>query len=219
MSVRVTGIDACRGGWVAVTLASGRVASVATGPSLPTVVSGSDVTAIDMPLGFGPSGWRACDSLARRLLGPRRSSVFAIPPQAVWLCDSYPAANRLCRSLTGQGMSAQAWGLRSKLLEANSLRSALGLVEVHPELSFTAMAGAPLPFSKHTAEGRAARLSLLEAAGIRLPASQRGIDVLDAAAVAWSARRIALGTAAVLPDPPETGTDGHQITIRWLLRT
>ena len=60
------------------------------------------------------------------------------------------------------------------------------------------------------------RLSLLATAGIRLPADQRGIDVLDAAAVAWSARRIALGSAAVLPDPPETGADGVQIAIRWL---
>jgi predicted RNase H-like nuclease len=211
----VTGIDACRGGWVAVTLSSGGVPAVVTGPSLPTVVSGSGVTGIDMPLGFHPAGWRACDSLARRMLGPRRSSVFAIPPLAVWLCDSYPAAIRLCRSLTGQGMSPQAWGLRSKLLEANSLRASLGLLEVHPELSFMAMAGAPLPLSKHAAEGRALRLSLLEAVGIRLPADERGIDVLDAAAVAWSATRITLGLAAVLPDPPEIGTDGLEIAIRW----
>jgi Protein of unknown function (DUF429) len=79
-----------------------------------------------------------------------------------------------------------------------------------------AMAGAPLPLSKHTAQGRESRRSLLEGAGIRLPANERGADVLDAAAVAWSAGRIALGSAAVLPDPPETGTDGLQIAIRWL---
>jgi predicted RNase H-like nuclease len=215
MPVRVTGIDACRGGWVAVTLSGARATRVVTGPSLPTVVPGACVVGIDMPLGFHPSGWRACDSLARRLLGPRRSSVFAIPPLAVWSCESYAAANRRCRELTGQGMSAQAWGLRKKLLEANALRASLGLFEVHPELSFTAMAGAPLPLSKHTPDGHALRLSLLEAAGIHLPSGERSVDVLDAAAVAWSASRIALGLASVVPDPPETGTDGRDLTIRW----
>jgi len=34
---------------------------------------------IDMPLGLLASGWRAADREARALLGPRRSSIFAIP--------------------------------------------------------------------------------------------------------------------------------------------
>ncbi|NUP38908.1 MAG: DUF429 domain-containing protein, partial [Streptomyces sp.] len=38
-------------------------------------------------------------------------------------------------------------------------------------------------------------------------------DVLDAAAAAWSAHRIALGTAASLPDPPETTRDGLPVAI------
>ena len=39
---------------------------------------------------------------------------------------------------------------------------------------------------------------------------------LDAAAVAWSARRIAAGTACVLPDPPvQRGDDECGIAIRF----
>ena len=112
-----------------------------------------------MPLGLLETGWREADRAARGLLGPRRSSVFAIPPRAVWAEASYQAANLRCRELTGQGFSAQAWGLRAKLLEAAEYREECGhpLYEVHPELAFGAMAGAPLAASKHTGAGRDAR--------------------------------------------------------------
>ncbi len=38
-------------------------------------------------------------------------------------------------------------------------------------------------------------------------------DVLDAAAVAWSAGRIAHGQAVCVPDPPQTGDRGQPIAI------
>ena len=52
-------------------------------------------------------------------------------------------ANLRCRELTGQGFSAQAWGLRAKLLEANEYREGCGhpIYEVHPELAFGAATG------------------------------------------------------------------------------
>ena len=108
--------------------------------------AGTTIVGIDMPLGLLETGWREADRAARGLLGPRRSSVFAIPPRAVWAEESYPAANLRCRALTGQGFSVQAWGLRAKLLEANEYREGCGhpMYEVHPELAFGAMAGAPL---------------------------------------------------------------------------
>jgi len=220
--MRVTGVDACRGGWVAVSLTDGGVSEVRTGASLGLVISGRlDAAGIDMPLGLLESGWREADLQARLLLGPRRSSVFAIPPRAVWLQDEYAAANRLCRELTGKGFSVQAWNLRPKLLEANEFRAASGyrLFEVHPELAFAALAGGPLADSKHTARGRQLRRELLAGAGIVVPgrAGVRGVagvplaDLLDAAAAAWSAQRIAAGQAAVIPDPP--GSD--DIAIRY----
>ena len=115
--------------------------------SLAGVLDGDEasVVGIDMPLGLLESGWREADRLARGLLGPRRSSVFAIPPRAVWAQASYQAANQRCRELTGQGLAIQAWGLRAKLLEADRYRLTCGhpLYEVHPELAFGAMAGRP----------------------------------------------------------------------------
>jgi predicted RNase H-like nuclease len=179
---------------------------------------GGSVVGIDMPLGLLESGWREADRAARALLGPRRSSVFAIPPRAVWAQASYQAANQLCRELTGQGFSIQAWNLRAKLLEADRFRGTCGhpLYEVHPELAFAAMAGTPLAHSKHSAAGREVRRELLDRMGVALPAVLPApvADTLDAAAVAWSAWRIATGQAVVIPENPQRDARGLEIAIR-----
>jgi predicted RNase H-like nuclease len=119
-------------------------------------------------------------------------------------------------------MSSQAWGLRGKLLEADAFRRAAPappLCEVHPELSFAALAdGAPLADSKHTASGRQVRRALLAQAGIIVPPRVPGAaedDLLDAAAVAWSAGRVAAGTAVTLSDPAQRADDGREIAIRY----
>ncbi len=233
--MRVTGVDACRRGWVAVSLdVSGlgagrrgriRVAAVRVHETLAGVLDGgiggdeASVVGIDMPLGLLESGWREADREARGLLGPRRSSVFAIPPRAVWAQASYQAASQRCRDLTGQGFSIQAWGLRAKLLEADRYRGTCGhpLYEVHPELAFGAMAGAPLAQSKHTAGGRDLRRELLSRAGIVVPLIPQApvTDTLDAAAVAWSAWRIATGQAVVIPGHPQRDGQGREIAIRY----
>ena len=239
--MRVTGVDACRRGWVAVSLdvpgpaadlsavdlpaparpGRIRVDAVRVHASLAGVLEGdgASVVGIDMPLGLLESGWREADRAARKLLGPRRSSVFAIPPRDVWAQASYPAANQRCRELTGQGMPIQAWGLRAKLLEADQYRVTCRhpLYEVHPELAFGAMAGTPLVHSKHTAAGRELRRQLLGLAGIVVPRVPRApvTDTLDAAAVAWSAWRIATGQAVVVPGRPQRDGRGREIAIRY----
>jgi predicted RNase H-like nuclease len=146
--------------------------------------------------------------------------VFAIPPRAVWTEVSYPLANQRCRELTGQGFSVQAWGLRARLLEANQYRESCGhpLYEVHPELAFAAIAGQPLAHSKHTPAGRDLRRQLLSLAGIEIPAVSPAAlvaDVLDAAAVAWSARRVAAGRAVTLPAEPQRDRADREIAIRY----
>jgi predicted RNase H-like nuclease len=227
-SMRVAGVDACRGGWVAVSLdaADGPVVTVRVEASLTALLApwldpgGTTIVGIDMPLGLLEAGWREADRAARGLLGPRHSSVFAIPPRAVWAEASYRRANERCRALTGQGLSAQAWGLRAKLLEANQYRETCGhpLYEVHPELAFAAMAGRPLGPSKHTAAGRDLRRQRLARAGVEIPAATPAPlmgDILDAAAVAWSARRIAAGRAVTIPAEPQRDRADREIAIRY----
>jgi predicted RNase H-like nuclease len=214
-----TGVDGCARGWVAVTLVPGsaQVAVAATLDGLPL----AGVTGIDMPLGLVAAGWRDADLLARRALGRRGVTVFAIPPRTVWACQSYAEASRACRDLTGKGFSIQAWGLRRKIAEADEFRrrARVPLYEVHPELAFAALAGGgPLTDSKHTRAGLAARRDLLAKAGITLPPKVAGAaedDLLDAAAVAWSARRIAAGRAVVLTSPAQRADDGTEIAIRY----
>jgi predicted RNase H-like nuclease len=92
------------------------------------------------------------------------------------------------------------------------------MYEVHPELAFAALAGAPLADSKHKPAGLAVRRDLLAAAGFALPSVVAGAaenDLLDAAAVAWSARRIAAGQAVVLANPAQRADDGAEIAIRY----
>ena len=249
-ALTVTGVDGCATGWVAVTLSPsvagpagpgrpsdpGAAAAHAGLAAVPLVVGVivaatldllplARVTGIDMPLGLLGTGWRDADLLARRALGRRGVTVFAIPPRAVWECQSYAEANRLCRELTGKGFSVQAWGLRRKIAEADQFRRQAAtepedvqLYEVHPELSFAALAGAPLPDSKHTQAGLAARRDLLARAGITLPvkvASAAENDLLDAAAVAWSAQRIAAGTAVTLTHGDQRADDRSEIAIRY----
>jgi predicted RNase H-like nuclease len=233
--MRVTGIDACRRGWVAVTLevpAPGRagrvgVSAVRVHGSLDEVLEGNGarVVGIDMPLGLLESGWREADLVARGRLGIRRSSVFVIPPRAVWGEPDHAAASLRCRELTGKGLSVQAWGLRTKLLEADAYRETCAhrLYEVHPELAFCAMSGAPLTLSKHTTPGLELRRALLAEAGIVLPAGRvppaprvPAADTLDAAAVAWSAWRIATGRAVVIPAVPQRDRHGREVAIRYL---
>jgi predicted RNase H-like nuclease len=248
----VTGVDGCAAGWVAVTLGPAvtdlavpeyladpravmnhaRTGRAAASPVVTVTMAATldllplaAVTGIDMPLGLLGTGWRDADLLARRALGRRGVTVFAIPPRAVWECPSYAEANRLCRELTGKGFSVQAWGLRRKIIEADQFRrrAATGpgmvrLLEVHPELSFTALAGAPLPDSKHTRAGLAIRRGLLAGVGIDLPFKVAGAaenDLLDAAAVAWSARRIAAGAAVTLTSRDQPADDGTEIAIRY----
>jgi predicted RNase H-like nuclease len=228
LATAACGVDGCPAGWIAVTLSppgpGGVGVSIAVAAALGNLPLAA-VTGIDMPLGLLADGWRDADRLARRALGRRGATVFAIPPRPVWDALTYQEANRTCRELTGKGLSAQAWGLRRKIAEATEYRRRaaaqrppLSLYEVHPELSFAALAGAPLPDSKHTPAGLAVRRDLLAKAGIVLPPHVPGAaenDLLDAAAVAWSARRIASGRATALTNPAQRADDGTEIAVRY----
>jgi predicted RNase H-like nuclease len=97
-------------------------------------------------------------------------------------------------------------------------RSDKRIREVHPEVSFRAMnGGQALDYGKKSAGGALERTELLRRHGIeliRLDAAAAAAldDVLDAAAAAWSAARVANGQANSLPDPPQL-LDGRLVAI------
>ncbi|QKV96800.1 DUF429 domain-containing protein [Streptomyces sp. NA02950] len=211
----VVGVDACPTGWIAVTLRAGAFTGAETASGLAELLSrvpDATVVAVDMPLGLLDTGPRQADTLAVAMMAPHRSRVFPVPPSEVWQEEDYAAANQCCRRLTGRGMSRQTWGLAVKLREANACRDGgdYRLHEVHPEVSFAAMNGSvPVAWSKKSWNGQAVRRGLLVGEGIALPDDLGPAgrvppdDLLDAAAAAWSAHRIARRTARSLPDPPE----------------
>ena len=200
---RVAGVDACRGGWVAVVLECGTFADTLFAPTFVGLLERlKDVAAIgvDIPIGLPAAGGRAADAAARVFVGPRRSSVFPTPPRQALLAATYAEARALVPSL-----SAQSFALRQKILEVEASVGDERVFEVHPEVSFVALAGGShLHHPKRTWNGRTERRRLLAQQGIDLPdevaADQAAPDdVLDAAAAAWSAMRVARGEARTLP--------------------
>ncbi len=226
---RVLGVDACPAGWVGIVTAPG-VLEAHVAPDIGALVSRVSAdgllhaVAIDIPLGLPDRTERRADRLARERLGPRRSSVFMTPPRAVLEENDHAAAVVLARALTGKGVSRQAHGLRTRVLEVDAFRrrTDLTVIETHPEVSFAEMAGAPLRSAKKTWAGSEERRALLAAREIA-PVGDLGTagarvgvdDVLDAAAAAWTAGRYADDAARPLPDPPEIHSDGIPAAI-WV---
>lgn len=204
--MRVVGVDGYPRGWVVVALDDGRFAAVELVTDLTEALTRfptAEVVGVDVPIGL-PEREREADRAARDLLGPRRSSVFPTPPRAVLEQASHAEAVAECRRLGLPGLSAQSYALRRKILEADELaRGDERVVEVHPEVSFAAMAGQPVVWAKKTWNGLNLRRSLLAGAGVVLPdevsADAPAVDLLDAAAAAWSAHRYGLGQALPLP--------------------
>jgi predicted RNase H-like nuclease len=164
------------------------------------------VIAIDIPIGFGP---RKADAAARKFLTGASSTVFTTPSQEILQIPFRP----------GLGVSAQAHALGRRIRHVTELaRSDPRIREIHPEVSFRAMNDRrPLRHRKKSAGGALERLEILRRHGID-PVSLEDAapipldDVLDAAAAAWSAHRIATGIARSLPEPPEI-LDGYPVAI------
>ena len=203
----VAGVDGYRKGWVAVALDPSGDVQVSTHASFSEVLSSqARVIAIDIPIDPPGLGSRATDAGARALVGgSRASSVFPTPPRAALEARTFAEANEIARTVTGKGISQQAFGLARKILEVHALADVdERVIEMHPEVSFRELAGEPMLESKHTAAGLARRRELLAAAGVTLPGAVPGVpeaDLLDAAAGAWTAARYAEGRAH--PFPPD----------------
>lgn len=226
----VVGVDGSAGAWVAAVLRPGAVPALHWCADIDAVVGlastvGATVIGVDMPIGLPADAPRSSDRAARVLLGSRRSTLFPTPVRAVLDATDYRDALARSRSACGRGLSVQTWNLVPAIRQVRSAALATrrtggpAFVEVHPETSFTVMAGRPLA-PKRTPEGVSARVELLLGALVGLAAADLrdplrlvrpvghgdaapwgrfGVDdVLDALAAGWSARRHARGEATVL---------------------
>ncbi len=233
--VRVLGVDACRDGWVGIAWGGGEQVWPYVGDTVADVVArcrtdgAVAVVGVDIPIGLPDDRARDADLAARGLLGPRRSAVFETPIRTALEAPDHDTASRLNAAATGRKVSVQAYGLRHRVLEVDGwLRSAQTgparppVYEVHPEVSFVRMAGGTLPHGKRTWAGAEQRRMLLAREGLFVAGTLGSAgtrasvdDVLDAAAVGWTAARIATGDAISLPHPPQIFSDGVPAAI-WV---
>lgn len=186
--------------------------------ALAEAVPDAQSVGIDIPIGLATTGTRQADLAAKAVLGKRRSSVFMTPVRQALEQPTHAAATALSVELTGSGISQQAFALRTKIFEVERWlpTATCGVIEVHPEVSFAVMLGQPAAASKKTWHGLVERLGALAHQGITLDHVEAAVgarvgidDIVDAAAVAWTARRALAGVARPLPDPPEPGESGR----------
>ena len=162
---------------------------------------------MDVPIGFGPRG---ADPAARAFLSGAASTVFTTPPRELLAsCHSVPVwVSPHSRMHSGH----------ASCTSPDSRSGDPRFREVHPDVSFRAMNdGRPLGYRKRWAGGALERIRLFAGHGIDLGDLGAATcapldDVLDAAAAAWSAHRIATGEARALPDPPEM-VEGQPVAI------
>ena len=227
----ISGVDGCKGGWISIRkeIGSGEITSevYSSARQLINQSPNPDVLALDIPIGLTESGPRQCDILARKMLRqPRGRSVFPAPIRPALAAADYQEANTITRSVDGKGVSAQAFALYPRVRDIDKIiRSndeARGFVyEVHPELCFMAWNdGEPIQEPKKSHDGMSIRLGLVKShfaeeavSSVRQmhPAGQvADDDVYDAFAALWTAERIRLGIAVVIPDRLEVDAFGLQ---------
>ena len=218
----IAGVDGCPKGWAIATaiVAGGTLADLRVGmvETLDHTITGvRDGTlaalAIDMPIGLINEHPRTADVDARKLLGPRRSSVFPTPVLATLDAHDYDDARDRSRAACGKALSKQAWNLMPKIRELDALIAAddqPAIAEAHPECAFLRLQGdVPLDHAKSTAEGRALRIELLRASG-RFDAGELDralasrvapiVDLLDAIALTVTASHMTNSTDRRLGD-------------------
>lgn len=178
---------------------------------------------IDMPIGLTDSGPRQCDRLARKRIGPRRNSVFPAPIRPMLSAESWEEACEIRVFVEAKRCSKQAFGILPKIRTIDRLMTPSSQERVregHPEVSFSELAGKPMSHYKGKPEGGLERRLLLSHCfpdvndildSVR-PASA-SVDVCDALALLWTARRVRSGSAVTLPPQPQLDSRGLRMEI------
>jgi predicted RNase H-like nuclease len=223
----VVGVDGCSGGWIAASKRAPGTDVCCRRIKILEDLFADTVTprviAVDVPIGLLERGARACDVAARRLLGPRRSSVFTAPIRPMLAATSRTEASQARRRVDGKGVTIQAWAIVPKILEVDGLLrvnpSRREIIrEVHPELCFFYLnRERPMSEAKKKTAGRTERVSLLRAwcgeaidraLAERAKLGCEADDIVDAFVALWTAERISRGDAVSIPAIPPLDAHG-----------
>lgn len=168
----VVGVDGCRAGWLAVKLSPHGAWECRIFPEMASLWSAYRQAAlilVDIPIGLPEAvNDRACDQAARKILGPRRSSVFPVPCRAAVFAPDYDAAIKINEQVTGKRIFRATWNLFPRMRKVDELlqtdtQARKVIREAHPEVMFWGLnRGGPLNFSKKAAAGEGERLEILK---------------------------------------------------------
>jgi predicted RNase H-like nuclease len=194
----------------------------------------AELVLVGVPVGLIEHGepTRECDALAREVLGPRAEAVIEPPVREAARKRRFPAAQRVNERKAGAPVSRAAFELGDAIVEADDLLGEVPearavVAESHPEVCFRAFAGDPLSHPPDVAAGYAERLRTLaeydpEAAPTLQAAAEDTegadvtvADVLDALALAYTARP---GPGSIRTLPPEPPTDDEGLPMRIAYR-
>jgi predicted RNase H-like nuclease len=230
----LAGVDGCKFGWICITkdLENGALNSriFRSSAELFAQTPTPAVFSIDIPIGLTDSGPRQCDIQARRLLGARRgTSVFSAPIRPVLNLASREEADKIHRSIDGNGVNVFSWNLYPRIRDVDSelqkntiLREKV--YEVHPEISFRAINdGVTIITAKRNPRGESIRRALVENRfglgafdEIRKNLYRKDVanhDINDAFAVLWTAKRIYRKEGEVIPADIEFDSAGLRMGI------
>lgn len=223
----LAGIDGCPTGWVATVAKAGNpaLARLEHVTDLAAFMATVDFALIDMPIGFvsGPAS-RDVEVAMRAALKGKASSVFPTPCRMALAEQVYFDASFVNEQALGKRLPKQTFMLFPKMREIDALVQTYGqsrLREGHPEVSFATMAGGPVMSKKRQPVGQAERVLLLERQGLpavallaaMIKGKMAADDILDSAAMWWSADRFCSGRHITLPQVPSTDGVGLEMSV------
>lgn len=189
----------------------------------------AEAVLVDVPIGLPADGDRACDRLARDLLGTRASAVVSPPVPAAIRKRRYGVASRVHERQAGTSLSERAFAMSDAIAVLGDLltefpRAGDVVAESNPELCYRAFAGEPLERERDTAGGYAERLRTLASLDRDAPPAVQSAaeavagydvdvsDVLDAMALGYAAWPGG-GDRRSLPPDPSTDADGKPMRL------
>lgn len=223
----IAGADWYKDQWILATEDRVGQTRIQTAPSVRELVADPDLelVVIDLPIGLLDIGQRKCDQAARALLQTRRSSVFDAPIRPMLSAADYEHASRIRFDTEGKKCSRQTYGILPLVRELDTVITPElqeRVVEGHPEVSLTAIAGGSMNNKKNEPAGQAERISYLikpfpDLLQSMVKFGRPGAisDILDAYALLWSARRVMSGRALEIPADPKKDTRGLKMAVTY----
>lgn len=208
----LAGVDGFKNGWIAAILCEDGTTEVEIFATFRLLRDDKTLASIvvDIPIGLPDYGARSCDQEARKCLGPLRgSSVFPAPIRSMLTAHDWNDACRIRFEREGKKCSKQVVAILPKIREVDEVMTGdfqKRIREGHPEVSFFMMnRERPVASRKKTTQGKLERLTLLLPSfpdiEKNLQSKPRAVwvDILDAYACLWTAKRIATNESKSFP--------------------